>query len=90
MIESSRRQVGEMPDILIEALDLALYGMGTVFIFLTVLVGLTTLMSRFALYLDELNPPAPEGKANQPSSDQPSPAGLAAITAAVKQYRERH
>ncbi len=79
-----------MPDILIEALDLALYGMGTVFIFLTVLVGLTTLMSRFALYLDELNPPAPERKANQPSSDQPSPALLAAITAAVKQYRERH
>lgn len=90
MIGSSRRQVGKMPDILIEALDLALYGMGTVFIFLTVLVGLTTLMSKIALYLDELNPPAPELTAKQPASDQPSPALLAAISAAVKQYRERH
>lgn len=80
-----------MPEILVEALDLALYGMGTVFIFLTVLVGLTTLMSKFALYLDELNPPAPEPGVRQPGTDQqPSPALLAAISAAVKQYRERH
>jgi oxaloacetate decarboxylase gamma subunit len=84
-----------MPDIMLEALDLALYGMGTVFIFLTVLVGLTTLMSKFALYLDRLNPPAATpGKAPLKAvggqAGEPSPALLAAITAAVKQYRERH
>lgn len=80
---------------MVEALDLALYGMGTVFIFLTVLVGLTTLMSKFALYLDRLNPPAVSpGKALPDTgggqTGAPSPALLAAITAAVKQYRERH
>ena len=54
------KEVAMMPEIMAEALNLAMYGMGTVFVFLTVLVGLTMLMSRFALYLDKLNPPAPE------------------------------
>ena len=79
-----------MPQIMYEALNLAVYGMGTVFIFLTVLVGLTTLMSKFALYLDKLNPPAPDPHLPSPTTgtSQTSPALLAAVAAAVEQYRK--
>ncbi len=78
-----------MPPIMGEALDLAMYGMGTVFVFLTVLVGLTTLMSKFALYLDSLSPPEPEPARSNgaPATNQTSPALVAAVTAAVQQYR---
>lgn len=76
---------------MVEALDLAAYGMGTVFVFLTVLVGLTTLMSKFALYLDKLDPPAASHPRKTATPDnQTSPVLLAAVTVAVKQYRERH
>lgn len=78
-----------MPEIMVEALNLAAYGMGTVFVFLTVLVGLTTLMSQFAGFLDRLNPPAPERSQQiAPSTAQTSPALIAAVAAAVKQYRD--
>ena len=41
-------------DLMIRGLDLLLYGMGTVVVFLTVLVGLTSLMSRMIVkYLPE-------------------------------------
>ena len=90
-VKSLFKEAAMMPEIMAEALNLAMYGMGTVFVFLTVLVGLTTLMSRFALYLDKLNPPAPElTRAKAQPVAQQSPALIAAVAAAVKQYRERH
>ena len=78
-----------MPEIMLEALNLALYGMGTVFVFLTVLVGLTTLMSKFESYLDGLNPAAPEPVRPAPAgASNVSPEVVAAVSAAVKKYRE--
>ena len=65
-----------MPGLMSQALELALYGMGTVFMFLTVLVGVTKLMSY--LVRRGLIPDSP---------DSVDPKILAAITAAVKQYR---
>lgn len=75
-----------MPELLNQALDLALYGMGTVFVFLTVLVFLTSMMSRLVTTF------------SQSESEQPvvaaatgiSPTTIAAVAAAVKQHRERN
>jgi oxaloacetate decarboxylase gamma subunit len=69
-------------DLLLEGLNLAMYGMGTVFVFLTLLVGATTLMSRL---LRE----APTVVSSVAPSAQSDPRLLAAITAAVHQYRNR-
>ncbi|MBD3648074.1 MAG: OadG family protein [Pseudomonadales bacterium] len=69
-----------MTDLMAEGLGLALYGLGTVFVFLTFLVGATILMSFIALKLDPVDsPPAEE-----------NPDLLAASVAAVKAYRKRH
>lgn len=76
---------------MLEALNLALYGMGTVFSFLTALVILTALMSKLVSAFSE--PEVEElttGARLQPQTSQVSPILLAAITGAVKQYRERH
>jgi oxaloacetate decarboxylase gamma subunit len=64
-----------------QALDLVLYGMSSVFVFLTVLVGATLLMSR----LVNIVPVASDSEIN---SDPVDPRLLAAISAAVKQYRQ--
>lgn len=80
-----------MSDLMLEALNLALYGMGTVFSFLTALVFLTALMSKLVSMLGE--PEVEElgtGARLQPQTSQVSPTLLAAIAGAVKQYRERH
>jgi len=69
---------------------LMLYGMGTVFTFLTLLVFATTLMSylvsRFQRQtdVDELSPPSNSGQ-----SDLPNPQLLAAIKAAINLHRNR-
>ena len=44
-----------------QGLDLMLYGMGTVFTFLTLLVGLTSLMSRSVMRFSREEPAAVEG-----------------------------
>lgn len=80
-----------MSDLMLEALNLALYGMGTVFSFLTALVILTALMSKLVSAFGE--PEVEElttGARLQRQTSQVSPILLAAITGAVKQYRERH
>jgi oxaloacetate decarboxylase gamma subunit len=70
-----------MPELVSQALDLVLYGMGSVFIFLTVLVGVTMLMS----YLIGTDPTANEPGITSGSMD---PKLLAAISAAVKRHRQ--
>lgn len=57
--------------------QLMLVGMGTVFVFLTALVGATTLMSRFA---GSTMPPFP-------ADDGPNDEELAAISAAIARHR---
>lgn len=75
-----------------QGLELMLYGMGTVVVFLALLVVITTLMSRVVgRYFPEPLPPAParpaRGSARQTGS--PDTETLAAITAAIRQYRNR-
>jgi len=61
-----------------EGLSLMLAGMGTVFVFLTVLVITTTLMSRLIIRLQ-----SPSDTAD-PSDDE-----VAAISAAIAQHRHK-
>ena len=71
-----------------QAIDLTVVGMGFVFVFLTVLIGATTLMSKIAM---KLEPPAPETPVApaQPASPMNDPRLMAVITAAVEKYRSR-
>ena len=62
-----------------QALQLLLAGMGTVFVFLTLLVAATGLLSRLVGRF--------EPRIELPDADAPSAAQVAAITAAIHQYR---
>ena len=76
-----------MNDIVREGLMLAVYGMGTVFFFLTFLVGATVVMSKLALALE------PASTADSSTASRPATGNnrrLAAITAAIHQYRRDH
>ncbi|MBV1879755.1 MAG: OadG family protein [Pseudomonadales bacterium] len=92
-----------MPDLISQALNLVLYGMGSVFLFLTVLVGCTMLMS-YLLGLTNTSDTLSSGTLSSgtlssgasPSGAMPeaasgadgvSPQVVAAISAAVKRYR---
>jgi oxaloacetate decarboxylase gamma subunit len=68
-----------------QGLDLMLYGMGTVFVFLTILVFATTLMSRIvnAFANTELDPALNEGVVDAPSAQV-----LEAIKLALKAHRQ--
>lgn len=68
-----------MTPLVTEGLNLAIYGMGTVFVFLTLLVLATMLMSRLVA-----------GTSVEPAPEAPIDGRkLAAITAAVHQHRNR-
>ena len=77
----------DMSDLLNNGLELAAFGMGTVFVFLTLLVMATAAMSRIILSLDLAT--ADQGPAGQRSPDQDRRL-VAAITAAVQRYRAEH
>lgn len=73
------------PDLLSQGFELLLAGMGTVFVFLTLLVGATTMMSALAR---RFAPPAPEpARALPPADGQPAPEVVAAIGAAIAAHR---
>ena len=72
-----------MPDLVAQALDLVLYGMGSVFVFLTVLVAVTTFMS----YVLGLTGNNLAEEASLPA-EIVDPNILVAISAAVKRYRD--
>ena len=68
-------------DLLHQGLQLMLVGMGTVFVFLAILVDATTLMSRLIVrFQGEADPNA--------AGSEVDSAVIAAITAAVTQYRK--
>lgn len=78
-------------NILNEGVELMLYGMGTVFVFLAVLVVVTTAMSAI---VQRFFPDAPEpALTNTPRPAAPAASNddqlLAVITAAVHKYRSR-
>ena len=64
--------------LLSEGVTLMLVGMGTVFVFLTLLVGATTLMSAVTAKFQPAPPPS------EPTDDE-----VAAITAAIVRHRRR-
>ncbi len=65
-------------DLIDQGLMLMLVGMGTVFVFLTVLVAVTWLMSRLVVRLQ------PSASLGGPSDDE-----IAAITAAIATHRRK-
>ena len=67
-----------------QGLDLLLYGMGTVFIFLTVLVVVTTFMSAT---VNKIAHSQPQEVATDTSHAQVEPRIVKAIQAAINQHR---
>jgi len=70
-----------------QGLELMLFGMGTVVVFLTLLVLATMTMSALIEHFAPL-PPGIEPKSAMPASVD-DPVLLAVITAAIKKYRSR-
>jgi len=83
-----------MQDTLIDhGVSLMLYGMGTVFVFLTILVVATTLMSKLVNIISPEkvipeNKPATPPVANA-SASAPNPQVLEAIKQAIASHRQR-
>ena len=73
-----------------QGLDLMLYGMGTVFVFLTILVFATALMSRIvnAFSKSELDQTDLESVPSSIALDAPSAQVLEAIKLALKAHRQ--
>jgi len=73
-----------------QGINLMLYGMGTVFVFLTLLVIATTFMSSMVTRFvkEEEAAPTPSAPA-APTAGAVNPTHLAAIKEAIKQHRER-
>ena len=69
-----------------QGLELVLFGMGTVFVFLTMLVFVTGLMSTLVL---KFSAPIPQ-LSKAVTGTVSDPALIAAAAAAVKRYREDH
>lgn len=85
-----------MQDTLIDqGFSLMLYGMGTVFIFLTILVFATWLMSTLVNKFAPEQAPTEQKKANLPTAvstgniNAPSPQVLDAIKQAISAHRQR-
>ena len=80
-------------DIVAQGVELMLFGMGTVVIFLALLVVITTVMSRvvnryFPEPLAPVTNPAPGSPASRPAGAIDGEV-VAAITAAVSQHRSK-
>ncbi len=73
------------PQLLEQGLELMLYGMGTVVVFLSLLVLATTLMSRVVARLS----PAPVA-AETAAGATPDELTVAVISAAIHAHRARH
>ncbi|AEB57794.1 sodium pump decarboxylase, gamma subunit [Ectopseudomonas mendocina NK-01] len=79
-------------ELLLEGVELMLFGMGFVFVFLVLLVGVVSLMSRL---IATFAPPAAAPAASSPlsgaksASHEPDAETLAAIQSAIAQHRAR-
>jgi oxaloacetate decarboxylase gamma subunit len=72
-----------------QGLDLMLYGMGTVFTFLTLLVGVTTLMSTVVNKLIIEQPEEAVSTATAPLKSAVEPRIAKVIQAAIDQHRRK-
>jgi oxaloacetate decarboxylase gamma subunit len=70
-----------------QGLDLLLYGMGTVFVFLSLLVGLTALMSRTVMRFSPEQPVESEVASHQIHSTLVDKKIVKVIQAAIDQHR---
>ena len=70
-----------------QGLDLLLYGMGTVFVFLSLLVGLTALMSRTVMRFSPEQPVESEVGSHQIHSTLVDKKIVKVIQAAIDQHR---
>ncbi|MED5238913.1 MAG: OadG family transporter subunit [Pseudomonadota bacterium] len=80
-----------MDSLMSQGLELMLVGMGVVFVFLVVLVGITTLMSALVQRFGQtpVAPAATPAATPAPTaSDLPSAAVIKAIEKAVQQHRQ--
>ena len=75
-----------MPDLTAIGIELALFGMGTVFSFLTLLVVTTKAMSSLVAKFSVEEPTLMDSGTGQPSAIHSSDV-LAAVSAAVHQFR---
>jgi oxaloacetate decarboxylase gamma subunit len=80
-----------MSDLLADALGLMIVGMGFVFVFLTILVCATSLMSKLVLkYAPEPAPIAKAAPAAPVNASHEDAQLLAVLSAAVAKYRSDH
>lgn len=83
----------ETNNLINEGLNLMLFGMGFVFVFLTLLVFATGLMSHLVTrYIPEPAPAAPRASRSKviPVSATDDKQLIAVISSAVKKYRSQH
>ncbi len=77
-----------------EGLSLMMFGMGFVFVFLTVLIFATSLMSKTVLAIAPEEPASAPKRSTAPAAGTSDPASdpelLAVISDAIRQHRERH
>lgn len=79
------------PTLFEQALDLLIFGMGTVFVFLAILVIAINLMSRFVgTFFPEAIVPEATFAPVKPSSGELDKTTLAVIQAAIRQHRDHH
>ncbi|TDG13498.1 oxaloacetate decarboxylase [Seongchinamella unica] len=77
-------------DIVAQGVELMLFGMGTVVVFLALLVVATNAMSAFvSRYFPETQPAPVAGSKPSAAAASPDAEVVAAITAAVHQHRKR-
>ena len=77
-------------ELLLEGVELMLFGMGFVYLFLILLVLMIRVMSWVIELFAEKTPiPVSEPSAVKPASDEPSADVLAAIQSAIHQHRAR-
>lgn len=85
-----------MDSLMSQGLELMMVGMGVVFVFLIVLVGITTLMSSLVQRLGRApvasvatpSNPTPSNPTPSATTDIPSAAVIKAIEQAVRQHRQ--
>lgn len=76
-------------DNLQQGLELVYLGMGTVFIFLIILIVCTTLMSKAVMAFEKNKPQPDTAKGTGATQGLPEPVLTAVITAAIHQHRAK-
>lgn len=81
-----------MNELMSQAIDLMIVGMGFVFVFLTILVGATSVMSKLVMRFEPPAPAPSPAKKSAPAKPAANndPQLIAVIRAAVEEYRSRH